>query len=69
MSVVSINRFKEKNDREIIDFVGDKKFMVMRFDEEEGVDIMSNFVPGLFETTLIHMAYLYAAESLVYDEE
>lgn len=69
MSVVSINRFKEKSDQEIIEFIGDKKFMVVRFDDEDGVDIMSNFLPGLLETTTLHMAYLFAANSLIYGEE
>jgi hypothetical protein len=68
MSVVSINRFKEKNNQEIIDFVGNEKFLVVRFNDEEGVEIMSNFIPGLLETTMLHVAYMYAADSMVYGE-
>jgi hypothetical protein len=68
MSVVSINRFKEKNNQEILDFVGDEKFLVVRFNDEEGVEIMSNFIPGFLETTMLHVAYMYAADSMVYGE-
>ena len=67
MSVVSIDRFKEKGKQEIIDFIGDDKFIVVNFDENETVDIISNFMPGLAETTLLHIAYMYAAQAMFVD--
>jgi hypothetical protein len=67
MSVVSIDRFKEKGKQEIIDFIGDDKFLVVKFDEFETVDIISNFMPGLAETTLLHIAYMYAAQAMFVD--
>ena len=69
MSVVSIDRFKEKGKQEIIDFIGDDKFLVVKFDENETVDIISNFMPGLAETTLLHVAYMYAAQAMFVDME
>jgi hypothetical protein len=68
MSVVSINRFKEKDQQEVLDFIADKKYIVLSFDDDEGVDIISNFLPGLLETTLLHTAYLFAADLIMNGE-
>ena len=64
-SVVSINRFKQQSEKEVLDFIDTGKYMILRFDDEdETVNIMSSFEPGLQEATLIHMAYLFAISSL-----
>ena len=67
MTVVSIDRFKEKGNQEILDFIGEDKFIVVKFDKDEMVDIISNFMPGLSETTLLHIAYMYAAQAMFVD--
>lgn len=65
MSVVSINRYKEQSEKEALEFIENGKYMILRFDDEdETVNIMSSFEPGLQETTLIHMAYIFAISSL-----
>jgi hypothetical protein len=68
MSVVSISHFQEKSNKEVIDFIADSKFLLVKFHDEEGVEIMSNFMPGLLEATLLHMAYMYASNLLMYEE-
>jgi hypothetical protein len=58
-NVVNIERFKEKNFKEIEEFIGEDKFVVVKFTEEESVEMMSNFHPGMLECTLLHAAYLF----------
>ena len=67
-NIVSFNRSKEKDNDEIIDFIGEKRFVVMTFDEDETIDLLSNFYPGLAETVLIHAAYLFALNSIAVGE-
>jgi len=69
MSVVSINRQKEKNIEEILEFLGEDRFIVVKFDENDTVDIISNFMPGLAETTLLHIAYMYAADLMFVERD
>jgi hypothetical protein len=67
-NVVSFNRSKEKDNDEIIGFIGEKRFVIMTFDDDERIDLLSNFYPGLAETVLIHAAYLFALNSITVDE-
>lgn len=62
-NVVNFKRKEESIDAEILDFIKNKKCIVLTFDEEsEKMDILSNMVPGVREATMLHFAYLHAVD-------
>jgi hypothetical protein len=62
-NIVNFERFKEKNFKEIEEFIGDDKFVVVKFTEEDSIEMMSNFQAGMMECTLLHAAYLFLISS------
>jgi hypothetical protein len=65
-NLVSFDRFKNERDQSRINEIlssKDGRFMVLKFNEDDTVEIISNFAHGLKESTLLHAAYIYSLES------
>lgn len=59
-NVVKLERRKDKLDDAILEFIKDRKCIVITYnDGEDEVNAISNFDPGLRECTLLHFAYIY----------
>jgi hypothetical protein len=62
-NVVNFKRKEESVDVEVLDFIKNKKCIVLTFDEEsDNIDILSNMVPGIKEATMLHFSYLHAVD-------
>lgn len=59
-NIVKLERKTDKLDKVILEFIKDRKCIVITFDDnKQEVNAISNFDPGLRETTLLHYAYIY----------
>ncbi|WP_291782379.1 hypothetical protein [Cecembia sp.] len=72
-NVVNFKRKEENMDDEVLAFIKNKKHVIITFDEESnGIEILSNLLPGIQEATMLHIAYLDAvdlARGLMHDDE
>jgi hypothetical protein len=70
-NVVSIDRFKREKNNELqasdhaAEFLEDaENFVLIKFDGDERIKVMSSFVPSIREITLVNAAYLFMLSEL-----
>ena len=69
-NVVKLVREKDRDDQKILEFLKNKKCLVITWDEEgETIQAVSNFDPGLRECTLAHFGYIYLMQEMMAGEE
>lgn len=65
-NVVNMVRKTDRVDQEVLDFLKNKKCLIVTWDEESSqIDALSNFDPGLRECTLAHFAYMYLMQQMM----
>jgi hypothetical protein len=65
-NVVKLVREKDRDDQKILEFLKDKKCLVIVYDDDtETIKAVSNFDPGLRECTLAHFGYLYLLQEMM----
>ena len=65
--MVNIVNFKRQSDTKsdkLAEFIADDRFIVLKYNEDMKVDILTNFEPGLAELTLTQAAYVYMLTQL-----